>query len=116
MTEMLNRIYANESLSLRSALLVKLIDEKISITWQLTLRAQILNSDGPILDALFCATSAALFDVRLPSVILRHAKDDESPIRQEEISVLREVSRCSSSSYELSVYDQARPGGSTATT
>ncbi|VDL85685.1 unnamed protein product, partial [Nippostrongylus brasiliensis] len=39
-----------------------------------------------------CAASAALADVRLPTVKLDHAKEDESPIQQQEISVLDEVS------------------------
>ncbi|KAK6032176.1 3' exoribonuclease family, domain 1, partial [Ostertagia ostertagi] len=87
-SDLLNKVFTNESLPLRSALLVKGIDSEPTMTWELTLRVQILNSDGSVLDAIFCAVSAALYDVRLPSVALKHAKDDESPFRQEEISLL----------------------------
>lgn len=54
---------------------------------------QILNADGPISDAVVCAASAALYDVRLPAVRVTHALEDESPIQREEISIL-EVVRC----------------------
>ncbi|VDO82042.1 unnamed protein product [Haemonchus placei] len=91
--DMLMEVFANNSLTLRSALLVKGNDEGISMTWELIFRVQvgILNSDGSIPDAVFCAVSAALFDTRLPSILLTHSKDDEAPLRQEEISVLDEL-------------------------
>ncbi|VDL83315.1 unnamed protein product [Nippostrongylus brasiliensis] len=91
-TDMINQLFNNDALSTRTALLVKGVDNEMSMTWELTLQMQILNSDGPILDAIVCAASAALADVRLPTVKLDHAKEDESPIQQEEISVLDEVS------------------------
>ncbi|PIO66810.1 3' exoribonuclease family, domain 1, partial [Teladorsagia circumcincta] len=100
-TDLLNKVFTNESLSCRSALLVKGIDKEAVMTWELTLRVQILNSDGSILDAVFCAVSAALFDVRLPSVTLKHAKDDESPLRQEEISILEETTSLALESFPI---------------
>ncbi|PIO65411.1 hypothetical protein TELCIR_12921, partial [Teladorsagia circumcincta] len=99
--DLLNKVFTNESLSFRSALLVKGIDKEVVMTWELTLRVQILNSDGSILDAVFCAVSAALFDVRLPSVTLKHAKDDESPLRQEEISIHEETTSLALESFPI---------------
>ncbi|KAJ1354486.1 hypothetical protein KIN20_011452 [Parelaphostrongylus tenuis] len=51
----------------------------------------ILNSSGPLADVATCAVSAALLNVRLPTVKLTHDKDDESPITSDEISVLDET-------------------------
>lgn len=87
-TDMLNQLFSNEAVAPRSALLAKGVDTEMSMTWELILQVQILNADGPISDAVVCAASAALYDVRLPAVRVTHALEDESPIQREEISIL----------------------------
>ncbi|CAJ0597359.1 unnamed protein product [Cylicocyclus nassatus] len=102
-TDLLNRLFENEALFPRKTLIIKGTEETIPMTWELTFRIQILNSDGCVPDAVVCATSAALSNVRLPAVKLIHAKDDESPIQREEITVLEEKAPLDLASFPVAV-------------
>ncbi|EYC02716.1 hypothetical protein Y032_0098g3090 [Ancylostoma ceylanicum] len=90
-TDILNKLFTNKALFPRSVFLAKGTDDTIPLTWELSLHIQVLNSDGFVPDAVVCASSAALSNVRLPKVTLAHAKEDESPIQREEITVSKET-------------------------
>ncbi|KAL6725481.1 hypothetical protein Aduo_007531 [Ancylostoma duodenale] len=90
-TDILNKLFTNKALFPRSVFEAKGTDDTIPLTWDLSLHIQILNSDGFVPDAVVCASSAALSNVRLPKVKLAHAKEDESPIQREEITVSKET-------------------------
>ncbi|KJH46431.1 hypothetical protein DICVIV_07505 [Dictyocaulus viviparus] len=99
---LLKKVFTSEVLS-PHALAVKGTEDTIPMTWELTLKLQVLSSAGPITDVIICAVSAALLNTRLPAVKLTHDKDDESPITVEEILVSNEMTSLDMKKFPVAV-------------
>ncbi|PAV65699.1 hypothetical protein WR25_17217 isoform B [Diploscapter pachys] len=90
-----SQFFARETLACRQ------VEKVIELFWELTIRIQILNMDGSVLDAVLCAVVTALTDLQLPCLKVSRQEDDESEFEEKQIQILEQKHHIDFTSYPV---------------
>ncbi|PAV68394.1 hypothetical protein WR25_09748 isoform F [Diploscapter pachys] len=99
--DILDEMVEKSQLFARETLACRQVEKAIELFWELTIRIQILNMDGSVLDAVLCAVVTALTDLQLPCLKVSRQEDDESEFEEKQIQILEQKHHIDFTSYPV---------------